>query len=502
MPTAARYPDPTTRLLITLSAMAAAVMNQVDTTIANVALPHMQGSTSASREQLTWALTSYMVAGAIFTPLSGWLAGKFGRKRLLLYSIVGFALASGLCGIATNLFELVAFRILQGVFGSALVPMTQATLLDINPPEQHGKSMAIFGLAAIVGPLAGPLLGGYLTEVLSWHWVFYINLPLGVLSFIGLSAFMPEAHNEEQADFDLFGFGLLAVGLGAFQLMLDRGQMLDWFDSWEICIEATLAAAAAYMFLVHMMTARHPFVSLALFKDGNFVISTLIGFFLGVLIYSVLSLLPPMLSELFGHPTMAIGIAMAPRGIGTLIAMLVVGRIINKVDLRILISAGMLFSAASGWMMAQMNLQADDSLVIFSGVLQGIGASLVFVPLSTMSFATLAPHLRNEGAALGTLVRNLGGAVGIAVIQAMTVRNTATVESRLVEGARPDNPVVSLAMPGFDFGSLQSLERVDYEIMRQALMVAYVDAFWAMFVVGVVVAPLVFLLRRPRRGAG
>lgn len=494
-----RYPDPTTRTLITLSAMCAAVMNQVDTTIANVALPHMQGSTSASREQITWVLTSYIVAAAIFTPLTGWLAGKFGRKRLMLCSIVGFTIASGLCGIATNLFELVAFRVLQGVFGSALIPMAQATLLDINPPEQHGKAMAVFGMAAIVGPLAGPLIGGYLTEALSWHWVFFINLPLGALSFFGLYTVMPETHNEGQASFDVFGFSLLALGLGAFQLMLDRGQMLDWFDSWEICIEAVLAVAAIYLFVVHIMTAKNPFVSMAVLKDGNFVLSTIIGFFLGVLIYSVLSLLPPMLSELFGHPTLAIGMAMAPRGIGTLFAMLLVGRLINKVDMRVLIALGMVFSAGSGWMMAQMTLQADDTLVIVSGIFQGIGASLVFVPLSTMAFATLAPRLRNEGAALGTLVRNLGGAAGIAVIQAMTVRNTATVEARLAEGARPDNPAISLLMPDIDFSSLQSLARLDHEIMRQALMVAYVDAYWATFVVGLAVAPLVFLLRRPKQ---
>jgi DHA2 family multidrug resistance protein len=494
-----RYPDPTTRTLITLSAMCAAVMNQVDTTIANVALPHMQGSTSASREQITWVLTSYIVAAAIFTPLTGWLAGKFGRKRLMLCSIVGFTVASGLCGIATNLFELVAFRVLQGVFGSALIPMAQATLLDINPPEQHGKAMAVFGMAAIVGPLAGPLLGGYLTEALSWHWVFFINLPLGVLSFIGIYSFMPENHNEGQANFDVFGFGLLALGLGAFQLMLDRGQMLDWFDSWEICIEAVLAVTAIYLFVVHIMTAKNPFVSMAVLKDGNFVLSTIIGFFLGVLIYSVLSVLPPMLSELFNHPTLAIGIVMAPRGLGTLFAMLLVGRLINKVDMRVLIAAGMVFSAGSGWLMAQMSLQADDTLVIVSGVFQGIGASLVFVPLSTMAFATLAPRLRNEGAALGTLVRNLGGAAGIAVIQALTVRNSATVEARLTEGARPDNPAVSLLMPDVDFSSLQSLAQLHHEITRQALMVAYVDAYWATCIIGLAVAPLVFLLRRPRQ---
>jgi DHA2 family multidrug resistance protein len=497
--TAAALPDPVTRRLIMLSAMAAAVMNQVDTTIANVALPHMQGTTSASREQITWVLTSYIVSAAIATPLTGWLAGKIGRKRLMLGSIVGFTVASGLCGISVHLEELIAFRILQGLFGSALVPMSQATLLDIYPEEEHGQAMAIFGLAAILGPLAGPLLGGWLTQTFSWHWVFLVNLPIGLVAFLGISAFMTETREERQRRFDMTGFLLLALTIGAMQLMLDRGQIQDWFDSTEICIEAAVAAVGLYLLVVHVSTVKHPFVSLALFADRNYVLSTIIGFFLGVSIYSVLALLPPMLSELMNHPIVLIGMVTAPRGLGTLAANLFIGRVIGKVDNRLLVFSGLMICAASSFQLSRFSLQADDWLVITSGFIQGLGASMVFVPLSTMAFATLKSSLRNEGAALNTLLRNLGAAVGIALIEAMTTRNTAAVQSRLTEGLRPDNPTVGFALPDIDFSIPSSLGGVEHEIVRQAAMVGYVDSFWALFVLAACSAPLVFFLKAPRK---
>jgi DHA2 family multidrug resistance protein len=492
------YPPPAIRRLITFFVMSAAIMNQLDTTIANVALPHMQGSTSASREQITWVLTSYIVAAAIFTPLTGWLANRFGRKRLLLLSIVGFTITSGLCGMAMNLDQLIAFRILQGVFGSSLVPMSQATILDINPKEKHGEAMAIFGLAAITGPLLGPLLGGWLTDHFSWRWVFLINLPFGVCGFIGLSAFMSEVRHDAAAKLDLFGFGLLAVAMGAFQLMLDRGQMLDWFQSTEIWAEAVIAAMALYLFAAHSFTAKNPFISPAVFADRNFIISSAIGFFLGILIYSPLSLLPPMLSELKGYPIMTIGMVTAPRGIGTLFAMLFVGRVINRMDLRILVGVGLLLCGISSFLLSRMSLESDALLVLMSGVVQGVGSSIIFVPLSTMAFATLPVRYRNEGAALNTLIRNFGATVGISLVQTITIRNTEIVHSRLVEGLRPDNPTFDFALPDFDFGLPQAVAQLDHEVVRQAMMVSYVDTFWALFVVGAVAAPLVLLLRSPK----
>ncbi len=476
-------------------------MNMIDTTIANVALPHMQGTTSASREEITWVLTSYIVSAAIFTPLTGWLATRYGRKRLLLLSIVGFTAASGLCGMANTLGELILFRMLQGVFGSSLVPMGQSTLLDINPPEHHGQAMAVFGLAAIMGPLVGPLAGGWLTDNMGWRWVFYINLPIGIMAFMGLSAVMPETVTNKRARLDLMGFALLALGLAALQMMLDRGQMLDWFDSTEIKLEGVLGLLCFYLFAVHASTTRNPFVSPAIFRDRNFMIATLLGFSLGVLIYSAMAIIPTMLEDLMGYPTLRVGMVLAPRGIGTLVAMLVVGRVINHVDPRAMVCFGLVVSGVSMYLMSRFSLQADGTLIVLSGILQGLGSSSIFVPLTTMAFATLPASYRNEGSALSTMIRNMGASIGIAGVQALTIRNAATAQSRLVEGMRPDNPLLAITMPGIDWASPLTLSQLEQSVIRQAMMISYVDAFWALFLVGMVSAPCVFLLRRPKRVA-
>ncbi|MDE2404599.1 MAG: DHA2 family efflux MFS transporter permease subunit [Sphingomonadales bacterium] len=495
------YPPPAERRLLTLFLMMSAVMNLVDTTIANVALPHMQGTTSSSREEITWVLTSYIVASAMFTPLTGWLARRFGRKRLLLISIVGFTAVSALCGMARTLDELVLARLLQGVFGSSLVPMTQSTLLDINPPSQHGKAMAIFGLAAILGPLIGPLAGGWLTDNLSWRWVFYINLPFGLFSFLGLSATMPARPPDRTARLDFFGFGLLALALGSLQLMLDRGQKLDWLASGEIVFELTLCLLALAMFVIHSLTARRPFISPAIFADRNFVIATMIGFSLGVLIYSAMALMPPMLEALYGYSTTRVGLVLGPRALGSLIAMLLVGRLIGRLDSRLLVAAGLLLMALSMIQMAHLSLASDNRVILISGMIQGLGSSFIFVPLTTMAFATLSAHLRDEGSALNAMIRNMGASAGIAVVEALTFRNTETVHSRLAEGLRPDSPAMALRFGGFDWGSLSQVSGLEALLTRQAMMVSYIDSFWLLAVLGVVSAPFVFLLRKPRNAA-
>ena len=494
------YPPPARRRLITLFVMVGAVMNQIDITIANVALPHMQGSTSASREEITWVLTSYIVASAVGLPLAGWLADRFGRKRLLLGSIIGFTCVSGLCGLATTLDELIAFRLLQGVFGAGLVPMAQSTLLDINPPEKHGQAMATFGLAAIAGPLLGPLAGGWLTEPLSWRWVFFINLPFGIISFFGVSAFMAETKVNAKSRLDFFGFAALAVALCGLQLLLDRGQSQDWFGSREIQIEAALMVVGFYVFIVHSCTARTPFISPAIFTDRNFVVSSLIGFALGVMIFSAMALIPPLLAGLMGYPMLGIGVIMAPRGLGTLVAMLVIGRIINRVDPRLMMCVGLVVSALSMWLLSLMSLAADGWLVVVAGVLNGFSSSAIFVAISAMAFVTLPAQLRNEGAAMGTLIRNMGGSVGIAVTQVMTSRNAAVVHARLAETVRPDNPVMVLAHPGFDWTSPLAIDGMEGELLRQAMMVSYVDTFWALCLVGLIAAPCVWVLRPTKRG--
>ena len=499
---AGSYPVPATRRFITASVMAATVMNALDSTIANVALPHIQGSVAASADEITWVLTSYIVAAAIFTPLTGWLAGRLGRKRLMRWSIIGFTVASGLCGMATNLDEIVGFRLLQGVFGAALVPMSQAILLDINPPERHGPAMSIWSMGAVLGPIVGPALGGYLTDNFNWRWVFLINLPIGILAFLGLSIFLSETKAVERVRLDLFGFAMLGLAIGSLQLMLDRGQTRDWFNSLEICIEGACVLFFGYLAVVQTLTARKPFIDLALFADRNFSLGSIMGFFMGLLIYSVLALLPPLLENLMNYPVVLTGLVTAPRGVGSLISIVLSGRLIRRLDPRVLIFVGFLLSAYSAYRMAGFSLGMDQSIVIWSGFIQGLGTGLIFAPLSTIAFGTLDPKFRNEGAAMFTLIRNIGAAIGISVLQAMTIRNTAIVHSRLVESVRPDNPVLAQASPGFDFTMPAAVTRMNAEITRQASMVAYIDAFWFLFILTLAVIPMILLMRKPRPAAG
>jgi DHA2 family multidrug resistance protein len=492
------YPPPGQRKVITLCVLAGAFMTQLDTTIANVALPHMQASTSASREQIAWVLTSYIIMAAIFTPLSGWLAQRFGAKRIMLISLAGFTGASMLCGIAANLEQLIAFRMLQGVMGSALLPISQAIILNINPRERHGSAMAIWGMGAILGPIIGPLLGGWLTENFNWRWVFFINLPLGIAAIMGLLLTMQDKRDVWPARFDLLGFAMLALAIGAFQLMLDRGQVQDWFQSREIWIEATIAAAAFYIFIVHSLTSKAPFFSPALFRDTNFVVGNVFGFFLVGAIFGVMALLAPMLAELMNYPIETIGMVTAPRGIGTMTMMLIGGRLFNRVDFRLLILAGLALTAVSMLMMSGSSLAMDNRIVIASGFIQGLGAGTMFVPIATIAFATLNDRYRNEAAAFNSLIRSLGGAIWISVLQALTIRNAETVHARLTEGVRPDNPVMAALMPDFDFTSLPSLAAMQREILRQSLMVSYIDSFWLILLTCFAMMPLLLFLRLKR----
>jgi DHA2 family multidrug resistance protein len=494
------YPDNTTRYLITASTMVASMMNSLDSTIANVALPHMQGSLSAASDQITWVLTSYIIAAAIGTPLTGWLASRFGRKRLMLWSLAGFVIASGLCGMASNLEELVAFRLLQGLSGAALVPMSQAILLDINPPERHGQAMSIWAMGAVLGPIIGPALGGWLTENFDWRWVFFINLPVGVIAFTGLFFFLDETKSS-RVRLDVMGFALLALTLTCLQLMLDRGQQLDWFSSTEINIEAAGAAVFFCMFVVHTLTTQQPFIKFSLFADRNFSSALVLSFFVGVLVYGVLALLPPMLEQLLHYPVIHTGLVTAPRGLGSMFSMLIIGSVVRHMDPRILLAVGIALAAWSTHMMSGFSLAMDEQMIVVSGFLQGVATGIIFVPLSTIAFATLSPDMRNEGAAMFTLIRSIGSAVGISVLQFLTIRNASVVHARLVEGARPDNPQLAQAMPDVDFSSTSSLLHLNAEITRQASMVSYIDAFHLLFIASLVMLPLI-LLMRPTRSSG
>lgn len=496
----AALPDATRRLLITASTMLASVLITLDSTIANVALPHIQSSVAASPEQIVWVATSYVIASAIATPLSGWLATRYGRRGIMVVSVGMFTVASVACGLAADLYSLVAFRVLQGASGAAMIPLSQATLLDIYPREKHGQAMALFGMASMVGGVIGPALGGWLTDWISWRAVFLINVPFGSLACIGMYLFMPKSETRRASRFDLFGFAALSIFLASLQLMIDRGQQLDWFDSWEICIETTLGASFGYIFLVHMFTARSPFIKPALFADRNFAIGSLTTVVLGVLVFGALPLIGIMMQQLLGYPVLLAGLVLAPRGLATIAAMMVAGRLISKVDSRVPVVLGVMAMATGFLMMSGLSLDTRQIDIVLTGIVLAIGSGLVFVPLSTIIFSTLAPELRDEGAALFALMRNIGTAVGISALQIMTIWNGATVQSRLGEGVRPDNPMLEMHAPGFDFAAPDSVAGMHHEIVRQAMMVAYIDAFWLLFLLSVALLPLI-LLFRPARAA-
>jgi len=470
----------------------ASFLQALDTTIANVALPHIRGAVSATPEQITWVLTSYIVASAIMIPLTGWLADHYGRKKVLVTSVIGFTLSSALCGMAQSLEQIVLFRLLQGLSGAALIPQSQAVLLDINPPHRHGTAMAAWGTAVVFGPVIGPVLGGWLTDNYSWRWVFYINLPIGILAALGLISYMRET-KLRQSSFDFFGFVTLSLFIGSLQIMLDRGQLQDWFSSTEISLEAALAALSFYLFAVHAATFKTPFVSPSLFMDRNFAATSVLIFVLGVVMFATLALLPPLLQELMHYPVATSGLVTAPRGVGTLISMVVVGRVVTRVDPRLLVGGGFALTAIAMWMMCGFSPLMGYGLVIWSGLLQGFGLGITWVPLSTVSFATLDPRLRSQGTSMFNLLRNIGSSIGIATIQALWVRNTQIMHARLGEHITPYGALQ--VPPTYSLSSPHGLAALNAAVTRQAEMIAYNNDFKLMLIITLAVIPCVFLLK-------
>jgi DHA2 family multidrug resistance protein len=462
----------------------------------------MAGSVSASQDQITWVLTSYIVAAAIMTPLTGWLSNRYGRKLVFLVSIAGFTIASMLCGVASGLGEIVVFRLLQGLCGAALIPMSQAVVLDIYPPSQVGQVMAIWGAGAILGPIFGPLLGGWLTDNFSWRWVFFINLPIGVLAFAAVWIFMARDRGGVNRPFDFLGFGALVIFIGGLQLMLDRGPTLDWFSSPEIWIEGFCTVAGLYVFLEQTITARHPFFDRALAFDRNFVTCNIFGFFIGIFLFSTMALLPPVMQGLMGYSVFGAGLVMMPRGLGSFAAMFVVGRLVGRVDTRLILGTGLTLCGLSLWMMTRFALSMDARPFVTSGIVQGLGIGLLFVPLSVTAFATLSPGLRSEGTAVYTLVRNLGSSVGISLMEALYVRQSAVAHADAAAKLSPGNPVQSSILPpgGGGPGATSALEILNGEITRQAAMVGLIDVFKLMLLLTIFVAPLLLIMRKPKSG--
>jgi len=489
------------RGMITASIMLATIMQGVDNTIANVALPHIQGSLSAAQDQIAWVLTSYIVAVAIMTPLTGWLAGRLGIKYVFLISVAGFTLASALCGSATSLAQLVVYRLLQGACGAGLVPLSQSVLMQINPPERHGQAIAIWGMGVMLGPIFGPMLGGWLTQDYSWRWIFYINLPVGVVASLGILIFIRETRRTHREAFDFFGFVTLSIAVGAFQMMLDRGELKDWFDSTEIWVEAIISGVSLYLFIVHTATAsERSFINLDLLKSPNFMAGTVLMFFVGGVLSGTLALLPTMLQSLMNYPVFTTGLVTAPRGIGTMIAMFAVGRMINRFDNRLIILTGFLLTILSLWQMTGFSLQMGMGPVIVSGLLQGFGLGCTFVPLNTLALSNLPRHILTQGTAMRSLMRNLGGSVGISVLEALLIQNTQIVHSRLIENLRPDNPLAQaplLAQP-FSLTTPSGIAALNAEVTRQAAMVAYINDYALMMLIVLLLIPLLLLVRRSR----
>jgi DHA2 family multidrug resistance protein len=492
--------DIANRIPITVGLLLGSMLVSIDTTIANVALPHMQGSFSTSRDQTSWVLTFYIVGTAIMTPLGGWLASRVGYKLVFLVSIGGFTIASLLCGLSTNLFEIVAFRFAQGVFGASLQPLAQAVMLDLYPPREIGQVMAMTGAIVVLAPITGPVLGGWLTDSFSWRWVFFINLPIGILAFAAIWLFMSGGQRGKARPFDFLGFGALALFIVSLQLMLDRGATLDWFSSTEVQTEAVISAIALYVFVVQTVTSPHPFFDRALVADTNYLLGSFFSAAAAILLFSTMALQPPLMQDLMGYSVMGAGLLMAPRGAGSLISMLVAGRLVGRVDNRLILFIGLTLVAFGMWEMTHFNLAMDGAPFVTAGLLQGIGLGFIFIPMNTLAFATLAPRLRAEGAIVFALFRNIGQSVGISITEAMLTSQIAVAHSDLAAQVQPSNPVVTAGLSrAMTPGAPTGLVALNAEISRQASMVGYIDIFHLGLVGTLVAMPLVLILRPQKK---
>jgi len=498
-------PRPLDRRMITLSIMAATIMQTLDTTIANVALPHMQGALSASQDQIAWVLTAYIVAAAIATPLTGWMVDRFGQRNVFIVSVIGFTVASALCGLSESLAQIVAARLLQGVFGAALVPMSQMVLMEINPPAKQGSAMAVWGMGVMVGPILGPTLGGWLTDSYNWRWVFFINVPIGILATYGIWRYIHPVPAARRTQFDLFGFAALGIAIGSLQLLLDRGQQNDWFSSNETWTEAIVMVVAFTYFVAHTALTRadRSFLDYRLLRNGNYLSGLMFIFIVGLVMYATRALLPTMLEDLLDYPVTTTGLVTAPSGIGTMLAMLIAGRIIGKVDLRIILFAGFSITAVALWQMTGYSLDLSQGDIVWPGVVQGIGLGFVFVPLSAATFATLSPEMRAQGTAIFSLVRNIGSSIGISMVQAVLVRSTVSAHAALVERITYGNPAWSnpAVAAAYDLRRLSGAAALDGVITQQASMIAYINDFRLMLYLTLAVIPVLLLIRAPRRAA-
>jgi DHA2 family multidrug resistance protein len=489
------------RGIVSVSAMMATTMQAIDGTIANVALPHMQASLSATPDQVAWVLTSYIVASAVMIPLTGFLTLRFGRKRLYLLSIAGFTVASALCGIATSLDEMLLFRSLQGILGAALVPLSQSLMLDTYPDHERGKAMAVWGVGVMVGPILGPTLGGWLTESYNWRWIFYINVPFGVASFMGLLVFSGDTPLDKNRKFSGYGYAMLAMAIMAFQLMLDRGERADWFESPEIVMWAALAGIGTFLFIHHMVFSKNPFLNRAVLQDRNFVAGSMFYFCVAMVLYTSMAMVPVMLQNLMGYPVLATGFLIAPRGFGMMLGMTSVGRLAQRgYSPRIFITGGLLLTVYSLWEMAHFNLYTSSAEFIWLGVVQGIGIGMTFVSLNLISYSTLDTRLRTEAASFANTMRSFGSSMGIAVVFAFQSRAAEINHATLAEHYTLSNKAFEMIRPGiWDLTTAGGRAALDAELTRQAAMMAFTTDFQLVMIATLCIFPLLLLVKIPKQ---
>jgi len=501
--------------MVAFCVMLATFMVVLDSSIANVALPHIAGSLSASTDESTWVLTSYLVSNGIMLPASGWLSRRIGRKRLLMFSIMAFTGASILCGMSLNMPMLIVARVLQGAGGGGMQPLAQSILLESFPPEQHGKAMAAYGVGIVVAPVIGPTLGGWITDSYSWRWIFYINLPVGLLALFMANLYLedpPYLRHARRTAIDGIGFALMAVWLGSLQLVLDKGQEADWFEATWIRWLTALSLAMFLAFIARELLCRDPIVQLHILLDPSFRTGTLITGLFGVLLYGVTAFLPLFLQTLLGYSAMDSGLAVSPRGLGSMLAMVAVGMLIGRFDSRALLAFGMAIFAASTFMLSRINLGISMGAVAWPNFLNGFGGGFVFVPLTTLAMGRLRKQEMGNAAGIYNLVRNIGGSVGIAGLTANLVRGAQIHQSYMSANLTASNPAASNAVQGlasrFQAGGAdavlahrQALGAVYGSLQQQAAVLAYADNFRLLGYLALACIPLAFLLKRPRRAA-
>ena len=498
--------------IVAIAVMSSAVMEVLDTSVVNVSLPHIAGSLSSTIDEATWVLTSYLVSNAIVLPMTGWLASRFGRKRLLLTAIAGFTTASMLCGLAPSLGSLIFFRVLQGVFGGALQPITRAILLESFPREERGHAMAMWGVGIVVAPILAPVLGGWLTTDYSWRWVFFINLPVSLFGWtmVKLYVFDPPYLRRAKHKADAWGIALLALGIAALQVMLDKGQEADWFSSHWIVTLAVVAVVCLGGFIWWELRAPNPVVHLRLLKIRTFGVAAMLSMVLFFVLYGSILLLPLFMQEVLQFPAITAGVWNMPRGIATMALMPVVGWLIGRRwDMRAMLFLGMLSSAWGVWLFAQLNASAGPWNFLWPQVLMGAGLSLVFVPFATISVDPIPNHEMGYATSITAFTRNLGSSFGISVMATALARGTQTHQARLVHRVTAANPRLGALHAGLAAGLLragsslaqagrQAWGLLHLEILRQATVLSYLDAFRLLAILFVLVAPLVWLMRQPR----